>query len=145
VHKVAKELILIARDLVAITCPSGWKPSSTGQTCTDGNGEYRKPEEGSKPGRLGEPEARSLVHNRLKEHFKDKPKKDIEKGLRSLLDNAKSQMGKAKTDEDKQKSRQLQEGLITFGEKNGIRLSKIAERVAKSIFPQTLKTRRSRY
>jgi hypothetical protein len=143
-QRVAQELIVIARDIVAITCPSGWKPSSTGQTCTDGKGEYRKPEDGVKPGRLGEQEAHSLVHNRLNEHFKDKPKADVEKGLKSLLDTAKRQIGDAKTDADKQKTRQLQEGLITYGEKHGIRLSAIAERIARNLFTSNLKTRRCR-
>jgi intergrase/recombinase len=143
-NRVSHELILIAHKILAITCPSGWKPSSTGQTCTDGKGEYRKPEDGAKPGRLGEQEAHSLVHNRLNEHFKDKTKADVEKGLKSLLDTAKRQIGEAKTDTDKQKTRQLQEGLITYGEKHGIRLSSIAERVAKKLFVSNLKTRRCR-
>jgi hypothetical protein len=147
---VAQALVKMAKELVAISCPKGWEPSSTGQTCTDGKGQYRNPKDiggegGEKPGRMGDPEAKGVVHNRLTEHFKDKPKDQVEKGLKSLLDKARTELGKTKSDEGKQKLRQMQEGLITYGEKNGIKLSSVADRVAAAFLPNSeLQSRRCR-
>jgi hypothetical protein len=145
---VAREIMKVAKALVAISCPKGWEPSSTGQTCTDGKGTYRAPEDFGgekveKPGRMGDPEARSVLHNRLDSHFKGKPKKE---DLSALLDKARKDVAKA-TPENKQKLRQIQESVITYGEKHGIKLSAVIDRVAAAFLPASdlpLQSRRGR-
>jgi hypothetical protein len=118
---------------MAITCPQGWKPSSTGKTCTDGDGQYRLPGDDStgenKP-ELPEAKAKKEVHNRLEQHFKGKSPETMRDGLKKLLDKAQKSLSETKDVNNKQVYRQMQEGIIVFGEKNGIKLSSVSDRVA---------------
>jgi hypothetical protein len=129
---------------LAISCPKGWQPSSTGQTCTDGK-EYRKPEDfgeqrekyqeddqdgdgqviKKETGRMGDQEAKSVLHKKLEQHFKDKPVEVLQTELQGVLNDARKSLGHSKHPDNVHKLRQLQDNVISFGAKHGVKVARV--------------------